>query len=360
MIIMKKIVLPLSVLVLALGACGGSSTKKAEQSQGTSLLEEGKKLEAEVGEKARVFFKPLISPAESPDNELTEAKVKLGKVLYFDKRLSKNNDISCNSCHNLSTFGVDNLPVSPGDKGQLGDRNSPTVLNAAFHKSQFWDGRASSIEEQAGMPILNPVEMAIPSEQYLVDKLSKIDLYKKLFADAFPGQKKPLTYDNLKKAIGAFERTLVTPSRFDEYLNGNTNALTIDEKKGLKAFMDAGCTSCHSGALLGGNMFQKFGTFFDYWEFTKSEKIDEGRFAHTGNEGDKFSFKVPSLRNIEKTHPYFHDGSVEKLEDAVKIMAKVNLNKDFTDAEVKNVVKFLQTLTGELPAEVAAMPEELL
>lgn len=356
---MKRNVLTAFVLASVILFACGDAHKKSEQKEAVQN-QESLQLEEEVGKKARMFFQPIGGSAESEDNALSEAKVKLGKILYYDKRLSVNDDISCNSCHNLNTFGVDNLPVSPGDKGQKGSRNSPTVLNAAFHTSQFWDGRAKTIEEQAGMPILNPVEMAVPDEKFLEKKLRGIDLYQSLFAEAFAGEKEPITYPNITKAIGAFERTLITTAPFDEYLNGNIEALSLEEKKGLKVFMDAGCNSCHSGPLLGGQMLQKFGMFHDYWEFTKSKNIDEGRFAVTGQEADKFMFKVPSLRNIAKTYPYFHDGSVEKLEDATRIMAKVNLNKDLSPEEISSISKFLNTLTGELPEGVKEVPQELL
>ncbi|MBL4587045.1 MAG: cytochrome-c peroxidase, partial [Flavobacteriales bacterium] len=301
----------------------------------------------------------LPTYAPNADNPITAEKLRLGKMLYFDTRLSKDGNISCNSCHNLSTFGVDNLATSPGDAGENGERNSPTVLNAALHNSQFWDGRAKDVEEQAGMPITNPVEMAIPSEDFLVERLSAIQLYQELFASAYPDRKNAITYDNIENSIAVFERKLITPSKFDDYLNGAADALNLKEKQGLKTFLDVGCVSCHMGSLFGGMIFQKFGVYDDYWEHTGSEKIDNGRFKVTGNESDKYMFKVPSLRNIAKTYPYFHDGSVADLGEAVKIMAKVNLNKDLTELETDNLVAFLSTLTGELPSELSSVPAEL-
>lgn len=355
--IIKSIFIPLLLLSLASGC--GSTEKKETEKEKISFPSQTDNFEDKTGALTKTLFKPVPKVAVSAENELTDEKIRLGKLLYFDKRLSRNNDISCNSCHNLKTFGVDNLPVSPGDKGQKGARNSPTVLNAAFHNSQFWDGRASSIEEQAGMPILNPIEMAIPDKEYLIKKLSGITLYKEGFATAFPKDKQPLSYENLEKAIGAFERTLVTPSRFDEYLEGKTEVLTKEEKKGLAVFIESGCASCHSGPLLGGNMYQKFGLYGDYWTLTKSKTIDNGRFDQTKQESDKFVFKVPSLRNIEKTGPYFHDGSVANLKDAIKIMSALNLNKELTDEEIKNIEAFLKSLTGNLPEDVSVKPKEL-
>jgi len=213
------------------------------------------------------------------------------------------------------------------------------------------------VEEQAGGPILNPIEMAMPDQEAVINRLASIKGYQELFAAAFPGEEQPVNYRNLEKAIGAFERKLITPSRFDEYLMGYEAALTSEEKKGLQTFMDVGCTACHSGPVLGGQMYQKFGLAGTYWDFTKSAKVDNGRFLVTNNESDKFLFKVPSLRNIEKTHPFFHDGSVTDLGEAVKIIAKLQLNKDLTDQEVQEIVTFLKTLTGTVPAELAKPPE---
>ena len=297
------------------------------------------------------FLKPLPQVAENKDNPITPEKVALGKTLYYDKRLSKDENISCNSCHDLKAFGVDNLATSPGDEGETGDRNSPTVLNAALHFVQFWDGRSKDVEEQAGGPILNPVEMAIPNEEFLIDRLSGIEEYQKLYAEAFPGEDNPLTYQNTQKAIAAFERTLLTPSSFDEYLNGKITALNDQQRKGLAVFMDQGCITCHMGVLLGGNMFHKFGIYDDYWKYTKSETVDEGLAVVSGDSTQKFMFKVPSLRNVEKTFPYYHDGSVKDLNEAIRIMAVTQLNKDLTDEQIADIGAFLNSLTGKVPDE---------
>jgi len=345
-------------IVVLLVACG-ESPKQAANKQQAADYAASMEIEKEIGERVRKMYQPLATSSENPENILSPEKVHLGKVLYFDKRLSKDGTQSCNSCHNMNTYGVDNLPVSPGDNGGNGTRNSPTVLNAVFHTTQFWDGRAKDVEEQAGMPITNPVEMAIPSEDFLVERLSGIELYNEIFPKAFPEEDKPLTYKNITKAIAAFERTLITPSKFDDYLTGSTGALTLEQKKGLKTFLDVGCISCHMGSTFGGNMFQKFGVYGDYWEYTKSTVVDDGRFEVTQNEADKYMFKVPSLRNITETHPYFHDGSVADLREAVKIMAKVNLNKDLTDVQVSDIVAFLGSLTGEVTEEMSSVPVEL-
>ncbi len=305
---------------------------------------------------AKQNFAPISGNKEL---ELDHNKVKLGKALYFDKRLSKDGNISCNSCHNLETFGVDNLPTSPGDKQENGDRNSPTVFNAHEHIAQFWDGRAKTIEEQAGMPILNPVEMNIPSKKFLVDRLSQISVYQDLFAKAFPMSNQPITYENIQNSIGLFEKTLNTPSRFDAFLLGEEEALSNVEKQGLVLFVKTGCTSCHNGKLLGGNAYQKFGLLEDYTKYTQSTHIDEGRFNSTKNPADKNFFKVPSLRNISETHPYFHDGSVDELERAVWIMGKTQLGKDLAKDEVQSIVRFLEATKGTLPPGVATPPTEI-
>ena len=328
---------PLSTLLTALLIANVSSVSAEDN-------------DADLGKMARMIFQPLPEKADNPKNKPTEAKLILGKKLYFEKRLSKDNTQSCNTCHNLNTYGVDNQALSKGNDGGLGGRNSPTVLNAALHTSQFWDGREPDVEAQAGGPILNPVEMAMPSEEAVVKRLSGINEYPGLFAEAFPENPK-ITYDNLKMAIGAFERKLITPSKFDVYLKGDNQALTHQEKSGLKTFIETGCVACHLGPLLGGNMFQKFGVYGEYWKSTKSAQIDKGRFDLTKKEADKYFFKVPSLRNIEKTGPYFHDGSVADMKDAIKIMSSLQLKKELTSKQVDDLAAFMNTLTGEVSKE---------
>jgi cytochrome c peroxidase len=334
-------------IILIFAACNQNTGKQTEEKKSQEISEQDQTLMA----KAQALFQALPEIAEDESNPVTKEKVALGKKLYYDKRLSKNETISCNSCHNLETFGVDNLPTSPGDGGETGDRNSPTVLNAALHFVQFWDGRAKDVEEQAGGPILEKVEMGIPSEEFLIERLSGIEEYQKMYTQAYPEQDNPITYENTQKAIGAFERTLLTPSPFDNYLRGDVNALNDQEKSGLQAFIDNGCTTCHMGVLLGGNMYHKFGIYGDYWDHTKSEKVDEGLAGVTGEESQKFMFKVPSLRNVEQTFPYYHDGSVGRLDEAIRIMAVTQLNKELTDQEIADIGAFLGTLTGKIPDE---------
>ncbi len=332
-------------LALSILSCNNSE-KKIEKIEKKPVQKENKY--AELDKKVSSLFGTLPNEAVNPNNPITPEKVALGKSLYFDNILSVDNVQSCNTCHNLDTYGVDNMPTSKGDKGKFGTRNSPTTFNAAFHVAQFWDGREPDVEAQAGGPVLNPVEMGMPSEEEVIKKLSNVKKYQEMFAKAFPEEKNPITYDNMKKAIGAFERKLVTHSKFDEYVSGKTDALTDQEKQGLQTFIDAGCTACHSGPLLGGQLFQKFGIYGDYWTETKSKNIDNGRYDVTKKEEDKYVFKVPSLRNIEKTYPYFHDGSVADLKDAVRIMAKLQSNKNLTDKQVDDIVVFLKTLTGDI------------
>lgn len=285
------------------------------------------------------FFEPL--PESIIDEQENAALIKLGKMLYLDPRLSVNDKISCNSCHSLSNYGVDNEPTSPGHEGKRGGRNSPTTMNAALHIAQFWDGRASDVEEQALGPILNPVEMGMPNKGDVVKKIKEVDEYKALFAEAFSEEKHPFHYKNIGVAIGAFERTLLTPSRFDDFLKGDEDALNKSEKRGLKKFINMGCATCHNGVVIGGNSYKKIGLVEPY------ETSDMGRYEVTKIESDKKVFKVPSLRNITKTAPYFHDGSVETLDEAIKLMAKHQLGKEVGDGFVKDVKAFLGSLTGK-------------
>ena len=340
---MKKTYLILaSLTLLFMMSCGNKSTKKTA----TISAEELAKYR-----QSAAMFAVLPTEAPNPENALTPEKIALGKTLYYDKRLSKDQTQSCNTCHDISNYGVDNEPTSKGDNGGLGTRNSPTVFNAALHAAQFWDGRNKDVEEQAGGPLLNPVEMAIPDEATIINRLKKVDEYKTLFAAAYPDDKDPFTFKNLTWAIGAFERTLLTPSKFDKYLAGDDNALSAAELKGMKTYVDAGCTTCHAGPLLGGTLFMKFGLTVNYWDLTHSAVIDSGKYVETHNPADMFVFKSMPLRNIEKTAPYFHDGSVAGLEDAVKIMAKAELNRELTDEQVADITTFLKTLTGDIPKD---------
>lgn len=334
--------------------CGESKTNSTTNSKYNPelLSDEDKKLV----KMANDYFGILPDSSDNPKNANSIAKINLGKALYFDPRLSKSGVISCNSCHNLASYGVDNLPTSPGHKWTFGNRNSPTSLNATFHFAQFWDGRAADLEEQAKGPILNPVEMATPHEGFALHRLSSIPQYVDWFKQAFPNDTNPVTYHNVACAIASFERTLITPSRFDEYMKGDGDALNDQEKRGMQTFINTGCNTCHMGVAMGGNMYQKFGVTKNYWELTGSKSKDEGRSAISKNEGEKYYFKVPSLRNVDKTYPYFHDGSVWDLRQAIAIMGELQLGKKLTEEQVIDIEAFLKTLTGEVPTEARLLP----
>ncbi len=301
--------------------------------------------------RAAQIFGALPVEASSESNPITEAKLRLGRMLYYESRLSKNHDVSCNSCHALDRFGVDNEPTSPGHRGQRGNRNSPTVYNAALHVAQFWDGCAADVEEQAKGPVLNPVEMALADAQDAVAVLKSIPGYVAFFQNAFLEDSDPVTFDNMARAIGAFERRLVTPSRFDAFVTGDDSALSDTELDGLEAFLDVGCTTCHMGPPVGGLLYQKLGLVHFY------ETEDTGRHSITGSDADRYFFKVPSLRNVVKTAPYFHDGSIEKLEDAVRLMAWHQLGRELSDADAEAIVTFLGSLTGQVDPGLIARPE---
>ncbi|HHK5986834.1 TPA: cytochrome-c peroxidase [Neisseria subflava] len=309
-------------------------------------------------ERAQATFKPLPDLAEMQKvRPFTEEQVKLGQQLWYENRLSKGNTVSCNSCHNLATAGVDNMPTSAGHKSQFGARNSPTALNAALLGSQFWDGRAADVEEQAGGPLLNPVEMANATEADAAAKIAGIPEYQEKFKAAFP-EDGAVSFKNITTALGAFERTLLTPTRWDDYLKGNVSALSEQERKGVRAFIDNGCIACHSGVNLGGTMFQKFGLVDGpYWKHIDDPKHDKGRADVTKKAEDEFFFRVPGLRNVERTYPYFHNGSVWELDKAVNIMAKAQLGKTLAPEETENIVAFLKALSGNVPESARTMPE---
>lgn len=309
-------------------------------------------------ERAQATFKPLPDAAEMQKiRPFTEEQVKLGQQLWYETRLSKGNTVSCNSCHNLATAGMDNMPTSAGHKSQFGARNSPTALNAALLGSQFWDGRAADVEEQAGGPLLNPVEMANATEADAAAKIAGIPEYQEKFKAAFP-EDGAVSFKNITAALGAFERTLLTPTRWDDYLKGNVSALSEQERKGVRAFMDNGCMSCHSGVNLGGTMFQKFGLVDGpYWKHIDDPKHDKGRADVTKKAEDEFFFRVPGLRNVERTYPYFHNGSVWELDKAVNIMAKAQLGKTLAPEDTENIVAFLKALSGNVPESARTMPE---
>lgn len=304
----------------------------------------------DLRDRANKLFKPIPSMVPSvKNNAVTHDKVVLGKMLFFEPRISSSHLISCNTCHNLGMGGDDNLETSIGHGWQKGPRNAPTVLNAVFNVAQFWDGRAEDLKAQAKGPVQAGVEMASTSGQ-VEATLKSMPEYVELFTKAFPGEKNPVSFDNMAKAIEAYEATLITPaSRFDQYLEGNENALNKTEKRGLALFMDKGCVSCHSGVNVGGQGYFPFG-------LVKKPGADilpvgdKGRFEVTKTAAEEYVFRAGPLRNIELTAPYFHSGVVWDLEEAVAIMGTAQLGTELKGDEVKAITAFLRTLTGERPA----------
>jgi len=296
---------------------------------------------SDVSDRVSALFEPLPEEAPVPDdNPMTEARVDLGHKLYFEPKLSRSGTISCNTCHVVGAAGVDHRDVAIGEGAREGKRNSPTVYNAAFLESQFWDGRAATLEEQAKGPIQAHVEMDLTKEE-AVSRLRATG-YLPLFKKAFPNADRALTFDHIADAIAAFERTLVTPGApFDRYLEGEKGALSEKQKAGLELFMNSGCAGCHRGSMLGGQ---------GYANFSHAEGDgDVGRADVTGDEADRYSFRIASLRNVEKTYPYFHDGSAKTLREAVSIMGESQLGRTFNEKEVDRLVAFLESLTGEFP-----------
>jgi len=343
-------------------AASGCSSEKSEEAASAPASPDAADAPAEpappaadaatvaLAEKAKAILQPLPTSVPNPANEATPAKIDLGRMLYYDTRFSKSQEISCNSCHMLDAYGVDNEPTSPGHKGARGERNSPTVYNAALHIAQFWDGRAADVEEQAKGPILNPAEMAMGSDVEVVDILKSIPGYATAFAAAFPGEADPIHYDNMARAIGAFERNLMTPGRLDAFMGGQLDALTEQERRGLDTFFNTGCNSCHNGPALGGQMYRKLGFVFAY------ETKDVGREKVTSDPADRHVFKVPSLRNVAKTGPYFHDGSIASLEEVVRLMGYHQVGLTLEPAQIADIVAFLGALTGEVDAAYIAKP----
>lgn len=291
------------------------------------------------------------------DNPTTPEKVTLGKMLFFDPRFSSTGTVSCNSCHNVMEGGDDSRAFSMGVHGQLGGRSAPTVWNSAFHSVQFWDGRAASLEEQAKGPVVNPVEMGMSDIEKAMDRVRIIPGYKAYFDAAFSGSN-TMSVDNAAKAVAAYERTLITRnSPFDRYINGDKKALTEQQVRGMGLFQSNGCQACHSGPAFNGpampagtGFYSKFPTFADSPYTEKYDLLkDKGRADVTKSDADLYQFRVPTLRNIADTAPYFHNGSVRNLDEAVKVMAKTQLNNDISDNDAVDIAAFLVSLSGEYP-----------
>ena len=318
--------------------------------------------DAALLEEARSIFEALPESAETEAYPLTPERVELGRMLFFEARVSSDGKQSCAQCHQPIYWGTDALPLSVGNGGAAIPRGVPTVFNTALQFAQHYGGNRVDVEEQALKALTSGLAYGNPDYETAEARLRAIPGYRPLFERAFPGQDEPVTAENWSLAIGAYERTLITPAPFDSYLKADTDAIGAQEKRGLRTFIDVGCAGCHNGVTVGGQMYQKFGVSQDYWTLTGSTEHDllkgrdKGRFHDTKDEADAFVFKVQQLRNVAVTPPYFHDGSVATLPDAVRVMAKLQLDIVLSDNDVSDIVAFLHTLTGEVPEQFAIAP----
>lgn len=359
----KKIHALAVIPFLLLAACGEKKTEEVAASAVSEVASEVaasavlSQEEQALLDQARTYFQPMPdAKAHQAERGFTDEQVKLGQQLWYDARLSLANDISCNSCHSLDKYGVDGKPTSPGHGGALGARNSPTAVNAALLGMQFWDGRAKDVEEQAKGPIINPVEMAMPDHPAVEKKVQAIPGYAEQFAKLYADKGGKASIDNIVHAIGAFERTFLVPSRWDNFLKGDVAALNEQERRGMQTFVKNGCITCHSGMNLGGDTFQKFGLVKPYWDYIKDDKRDTGRFEVTKDEKDKYFFRTAPLRNVAQTAPYFHNGSVADLGEAVRIMGETQLGVSLSKNDIEDIVAFLGTLTSEVPESAKVVP----
>ena len=335
-------------LMIVPALCSLASVAAAQNSSSVEILQGSAPKAEYLIREAREYFQPLPSVDEVLRRAgITDAQIELGTALYFDPRMSAGGDVSCASCHGLDTGGVDNLQFSVGHNGALGGRNAPTVLNAVFNIDQFWDGRATDLAEQAKGPVVAPVEMANTPEN-LVATLSSMPGYRRMFKQAFPDDSNPISFDNFAKAIEAFETTLITPSRFDEFLLGDETALDVAEQIGLSFFMDLGCSACHNGVNVGGGEYQFFGAVEQPLEIVMP-RDDKGLGAFTAGTEKDYMFRVAPLRNITLTAPYFHSGAVVELEEAVQLMAFYQLGTRVDDEVAEMIVSFLNSLEGDTP-----------
>ncbi len=311
---------------------------------------------------AQALFKPLPANAATAERPVTPELVALGRALFFETRVSGDGKVSCGGCHNSQFYGAEPIAQTVGFQGKVLPRNTPTVFNTALQFVQHYGGNRVDVEEQAVKALVSPFAYANKDLAAAEARLRALPGYRAMFEKAFPGQAEPVTAENWGKAIGAYERVLLTPAPFDRFLNGDTSALSAKQKHGLDKFIATGCGGCHSGVTIGGQMYQKFGVTADYWTLTGSKENDilkgrdKGRFHDTKKDEDAFIFKVQQLRNVAVTPPYFHDGSVATLPEAVKIMAKLQLGKDLNDADTSDIVAFLESLTGEVPQNFAQVP----
>jgi cytochrome c peroxidase len=345
----------LLLMLLCAGCSGGADSEvmvveapatPASASATTAMTSSQSHANEELSPRVLRRFAPLDAAIKPADSKLAD----LGRKLYYDPRLSKTGTVSCNTCHPLDQYGTTKTAVSTGINGRLGARNAPTTYNAAGHFVQFWDGRASTVEKQALMPIENKDEMGMTANE-AVAAIKSIAGYRVDFARAFPGEAQPITAEHIGQAIGAFEHGLVTPARWDRYLRGDTSALNAEEKAGAKLFANLGCIVCHTGPYVGGSMFEHVGARVPW-----PESVDRGRKQVTGAAADDMVFKVPSLRNVAKTAPYFHDGSAATLNAAVRMMARHQLGVELEDDEARELEAWLGSLTGDIPHEYIAPP----
>jgi cytochrome c peroxidase len=350
-----SILLVLVTLSFSLGGCSGSQESEV-------MIVEGQPVSAMATSQTptqAAFANEELSPRvlrryaalEVHSTPVESALIVLGRKLYYDPRLSRTGAVSCNTCHPLNTYGTTNTRVSTGVDGRKGKRNAPSTYHASGHFVQFWDGRSPSVEKQAVMPIENRDEMGMSKAQ-AVAAIARVPAYREEFARAFQGDTQPVTFERIGLAIAAFEHGLVTPSRWDRYLLGDKTALNPQEKAGAKLFANLGCIVCHTGPYIGGSMFERLGARVP-WPKTQ----DRGRAAVTGSPADDLVFKVPSLRNVAKTGPYFHDGSAPTLDVAVRMMARHQLGVELADDEVAELKAWLDALTGDLPTEYIRPPE---
>jgi len=312
--------------------------------------------DAALLKQAQEIFQALPKDMATAEFPITRERAELGRLLFFDPRLTIDADMSCSSCHQPAFYGTDALPKPIGVRQRPHPRHVPTNLNAGTSFVIHWRGDRTSLEDQVFQALTSPITSGQSDEKAVIDRLARIQGYTPLFEAAFPDEPQPMTLRNIAKAVGAYERTLVTPSPFDAYLAGNQEALPPAAKAGLEKFINTGCVACHNGVGVGGGMYQKFGVVEDYWKATGSDPIDKGRFEVTKDPNDLYVFRVASLRNVAMTPPYFHDGSVATLPEAVKIMARVQLGVTLNDADTRDIVAFLESLTGELPANFATAP----
>jgi cytochrome c peroxidase len=305
---------------------------------------------------ARSLFASLPKNLATAERPVTPALVELGRALFFEPRASVDGTVSCARCHQPQLYGSDGLTKSHGHHDKIGTRNAPTVLNTALQVKQHWSGNREDVEDQATRALTGAGSYGNPDFDAPMARLKSIAGYLPLFQAAFPGDADPVTAANWGHAIGAYERTLVSRSRFDDFLDGKEEALSARERAGLRTFIDTGCISCHNGVGVGGGDFRKFGVVEDYWKATGSQEVDKGRAVDTKKPEDEYIFKVPSLRNVAMTSPYFHDGSVPSLDAAVRVMAKVQLGVAVDDKAVQDIVAFLGSLTGPLPENYVTAP----